>query len=457
MRLKTLYLSGLIILSLGIEIFAQTISPKAPVLLNMDYSRFRYDDQSNYLEIYYGFHPQQLTYVLNEGIYEGGILLSTKIQKSGTDEYVIDEDSPLELSEADTAGAWYHGPFISQSGYAIPYGEYTLQVIASDMKDDTRSDSLTLDLVVTPYGSDIAMSDIELCQKITRSDKQNDLYYKNALEVVPYPSLVYGASTTPVLFHYAEFYNVSPGHNYTVKTELLDANGTPVREQARQRNFASASSIEIGTTPVTNYPSGRYRFQLTLLDEAQEEMMKIDKEFYIFNPHLQVTPRASTGLDKTVFATLSDEDLNEEFDFARHVATEQEKKVFKELVTTEAKVEFMFELWNKVALGRGDIHPIMRDGYLERVQIADERFSAFRKRGWQSDMGKTFILYSEPDDIERIPAEPDVKPYEIWKYYSIENGVEFVFVDKLGFGEMELVNSTKRGELMDENWRRWLR
>ena len=83
MRLKTLYLSGFMIFVFCVELLTETIAPKGPVLLNLDYSRFRYADQSSYMEIYYGFHPQQLTYTLNEGQYEGGILLSIKVQKSG--------------------------------------------------------------------------------------------------------------------------------------------------------------------------------------------------------------------------------------------------------------------------------------------------------------------------------------------------------------------------------------
>ena len=39
---------------------------------------------------------------------------------------------------------------------------------------------------------------------------------------------------------------------------------------------------------------------------------------------------------------------------------------------------------------------------------------------------------------------------------AVENGVEFDFVDRSGFGEYQLVNSTKRGEMRDDDWQRYL-
>jgi len=44
----------------------------------------------------------------------------------------------------------------------------------------------------------------------------------------------------------------------------------------------------------------------------------------------------------------------------------------------------------------------------------------------------------------------------VWYFYQIENGVEFYFVDRTGFNEYILVNSTKRGELRDDQWQRYL-
>jgi hypothetical protein len=94
--------------------------------------------------------------------------------------------------------------------------------------------------------------------------------------------------------------------------------------------------------------------------------------------------------------------------------------------------------------------------YLQRVLSASQRFHALNRDGWRTDRGRVFILFGEPDEIERFPSSQEAKPYENWHYYSIENGVEFVFIDRSGFGEYILVHSTKRGELRDDDWQRFL-
>jgi len=79
------------------------------------------------------------------------------------------------------------------------------------------------------------------------------------------------------------------------------------------------------------------------------------------------------------------------------------------------------------------------------------------REGWEIDRGRVYILHGEPDEIERMPSSEDRKPYEIWHFYQIENGVQFIFVDRSGFGDYLLVHSTKRGELQDPTWERYLR
>ena len=48
--------------------------------------------------------------------------------------------------------------------------------------------------------------------------------------------------------------------------------------------------------------------------------------------------------------------------------------------------------------------------------------------------------------------EIDARAYKIWFYDQVEGGVEFVLVDRLGFGNYELVHSTKKGEIYNPDW-----
>ncbi|MEK6754765.1 MAG: GWxTD domain-containing protein, partial [Bacteroidota bacterium] len=97
-----------------------------------------------------------------------------------------------------------------------------------------------------------------------------------------------------------------------------------------------------------------------------------------------------------------------------------------------------------------------RMGYLQRLNAANQRFRTMAREGWKTDRGRVLLLFADPDEIERFPSSDNSKPYEIWNYYGIENGVQFVFIDRSGFGDYILVHSTKRGELRDDAWQRFL-
>ena len=56
------------------------------------------------------------------------------------------------------------------------------------------------------------------------------------------------------------------------------------------------------------------------------------------------------------------------------------------------------------------------------------------------------------DGLETDVFICETKPYEIWRYESIEGGVIFIFGDITGFSDYQLLHSTKRGELRDEYW-----
>ena len=95
--------------------------------------------------------------------------------------------------------------------------------------------------------------------------------------------------------------------------------------------------------------------------------------------------------------------------------------------------------------------------WLQRMGTANQRYSSLAKEGWRTDRGRVLILYGEPSEIDRKASTDRSKPYEIWYYYQIENSVQFVFIDRSGFGDYVLVHSTKRGEVQDESWEQYLK
>ncbi|RKZ28792.1 hypothetical protein DRQ26_00365 [bacterium] len=78
----------------------------------------------------------------------------------------------------------------------------------------------------------------------------------------------------------------------------------------------------------------------------------------------------------------------------------------------------------------------VKEEFFKRVQYANENFGTPTKRGWETDRGRVYITYGQPNEIERHPFEINTYPYEVWYYYSL--GLTFVFVDTFGDGDYQL-------------------
>lgn len=74
--------------------------------------------------------------------------------------------------------------------------------------------------------------------------------------------------------------------------------------------------------------------------------------------------------------------------------------------------------------------------YYYRIAHANREYGNFSK-GWQTDRGQVYVLYGEPDYIERHTYSfGSSKPYEIWTYNSF--GRRFIFIDRTGVGDYEI-------------------
>lgn len=457
MKLKFISIVLLAIGAVSIASGQEQLVPKSPFVLNVDYARFRLDDNSGYLEVYYGFYPRLITYGFAAGKYQGGVKLSMKLFNAMTKDVVREERSFLPLSLEDTSGASNRSTMTSQAGYALPFGDYVLSVAAQDSLTLSRRDSIALSIEIRPYGSNLTVSDIELCSSVKTSTEKSHPFYKNSLEVVPDAALVFGVMTHPVVFSYAEIYHLDPQQTYSVQSQIVDAGGKVVKESRKQHKYGMTDAVEVGSMTVTSLASGKYHFRYTISGEGERILARTDKTFYLSNPHVQVASPTAPILKSNELAGLSAEELEDEFRKAQYLATDQEIKTFSQIKTAEGRSEFLSKFWAEVQAGRLGKLPIPRVEYLQRAGRANQRYRVSGRDGWRTDRGRVYLLYGEPDEIERFPSSENSKPYEIWHFYSIESGVEFVFIDRSGFGDFILVHSTKRDELHDEDWARFLR
>jgi GWxTD domain-containing protein len=437
----------LLVLAAGL-LQAQILAPTENLQLRCDYARFRGDDKNMYIQVYYSLSQRAITYKQEDAGFKGGIELTLLALIKDSVVYADRWMVPHVVKDTTSLGSGMN--LIGATSFGLPEGEYTLKVIGRDKQNGVRRDSLLLRLPVKMIPDDrMSLSDIELASSIKQHGNPSSPFYKNTLEVVPQPEGLYGENQK--VFLYAEAYNLQKGGTngeYHIRILVYDAVGREVISRERARKRSAESTVILENFGVDQLKSGTYTLALGLLDAEKKIVASTGKKFFVYNRKLgtdSTLQAATRSGSMSEYASIPEAELDQEFDVARYESSDYEKSQYKALKSVEAKRRFMSDFWARRPIGH-------KQEYLARVAHANSNFAALGRKGYQTDRGRVYIVYGAPSDNERHPNESEYRPYEIWTYQEIQGGVIFVFVQRSNVGEYELVHSTHRNELHDDNW-----
>lgn len=121
----------------------------------------------------------------------------------------------------------------------------------------------------------------------------------------------------------------------------------------------------------------------------------------------------------------------------KYIASDEEMERFASASPSQREQLFR-QFWKKRDPTPSTPENERMNEYYRRIVYANAHFSSFRD-GWETDMGRVYVIFGAPTDVERHPFDIDKKPYEVWYYYDINR--KFLFVDEDGFGQYRLKSS----------------
>jgi GWxTD domain-containing protein len=334
--------------------------------------------------------------------------------------------------------------------FHIKPGRYTIHVTITDNNSgETRRREKEVDIKEFPSDK-LAFSDIEFATKIERVNTSGH-FIKNQLLIIPNADGIYGGELMTA-YYYSEIYNLSTDESekkYIVYRQIFDENLKLIKElEAKERPQKAASVVEADFFSCATLPTGAYFLQLKAQDGETGDTSSVWKKFWVYRPGETPAPQAVSdyGNLNDAIGKLSDEEANAELDYIRYLIDRADERLIKQ-IKPEGFKNFLLNFWkNKDATGA------MRYRYLTRITASNERFKSPFTPGWKTDRGRTFILYGEPDAIERRHFQFDSPDSEIWYYDQIEGGIMFLFSDIKGTSDFQQVYSTKVGEYIDAGW-----
>jgi GWxTD domain-containing protein len=423
--------------------FPQTEEPRK-FRMGLDYASFREfeDSTTSFVEIYYSFNRKELTFVPQED----GFYATVLMQLSILDQEGNEVESRLwntmskvnDAQEAETVDYMILDRITAQ----IPPGTYRINLKATDVNSLSEG-NVSIEAKVKDFAiPGLQFSDIQLAFS-AEADTSSCRFCKAVQRILPNPSRVF-THQSGMLYFYTEIYNLADfpkaKQEYELNFVVLDTSGNKLKDFGKQtKNKPGNSAVVISGINIFTLAGGKYVLMLEAKDKETGKKTQTTKDFIV--------------LREPTEDELIAEEVKKFKQDVTYIASGADLKMFEEL-NFVGKKSFIDDFWRKRDPDLETPENEFKIEHYRRINAANFKFSLTQETGdgWNTDMGRVYIRYGEPSEIERNPSAQGTKPWERWNYHDLEGGVYFIFVDEDGYGMYRLVHSDKKGEVSYPQW-----
>ncbi|MBC8182354.1 GWxTD domain-containing protein [candidate division KSB1 bacterium] len=424
--------------------------------LNMDICQYRFNPDSSLIEIYYSLlpakenSPESSAFVLELRITENQKPVINNLWKVQAEKQGEEEEQTQMIVDA--------------LRYLLTPGSYDLKLIAKNILQPNDIDSVEIsNLKIKSFGTEnVQMSDVEISQKIIPVNPANkNKFDKNRFNVTPFPLKVFAKENSDV-YYYFESYNLKPilkQSIFNIKRVVFDVNGLPVPTipaYSKKKRLRGMDDVEVGMFKISELPTGKYYLNFAILDSNLSEISSTTTSFYVHNPDVQVVDRNSLPIEAQMsgseIALLPQENLEIMIKATKYLVNDEEAKIINKLVNENANRIYLYRFWKERDSNPNTLALESYREMLKRVQFSNANFASMQKAGWESDRGRVLIKFGQPSEIQYYPNVAEFKEFQAWGYDNIESGVVFIFGVLGAFGNLQLIHSTKTGELRNDFW-----
>ncbi len=434
----------------------------------LSHATFNVPGQTPYVEVYLEIMGNTLVYnKLPSGLFQGSVLITMIIKQDST----IKDFKKYELLSnqiADTSSVGVN--FIDQQRFSLPNGNYVLELSIADNNVNKQAQSLNYPFTIDFPVDKPTVSTIQFVNSYTKTNEANILS-KSGYDLVPLVDNYYSPDKDKLIF-YAEVYN--PGHKEGSEEKFIISyylesfeNGRILNDFAKtKRESSKPVMVVLNEFDISKLPSGNYNVVISVRDKQNTEITSGTSFFERSNPEMDAVAQDYTSIDlSSAFSTsiMSADTLREYIQSLMPVATEMEK-LFINFQSKTAPLSALQQYFQKFWESRDPLMPKEAwETYNAQVKKVNAAFGTQVKKGYNTDMGYVYLKYGEPSTIQDVPFDAGTMqgrgsvPYQIWHYYSLNNGRErnkrFVFVSsEVSVRDYTLVHSDAVGEIQNYNW-----
>ena len=424
------------------------------------YSTFYSAEEGPFVETYLLVDGKSAQYSVNEKNLFQATIEVTMVFKQNDSIVAFKKYQLLSPETADTTKIDFN--FLDQQRTLIPNGTYDLELTILDKNSKNKPFFNIEKVIVNLNKKELIISDIELIESMKKTEKTNILS-KSGFDIIPYIINFYPKNIEKISF-YSEIYNATSvlGENepflINYYLESWETQLPMVKFNRVKRETTKGTNVIIGEFLLNDLPSGNYNLVIAVKDKNNET--KVSKKLFLYrsNPDVKYNESDFKNIDLSMLFVSKMKNLDTLTDYLKSlypISTELER-VFANNSLKRDDLPSMQKYFYNFWYTRNPSNPekAWRD-YFAELQKVNKMYRTGNRKGYETDRGRVYLQYGEPNTISKSENEPSAYPYEIWHYYNLRNQTNrrFVFyTEELATNDYELIHSDALGEINDPRW-----
>ncbi len=408
-----------------------------PDWFSVDWAAFKGNEDSTRVEFSYAIPYDRLNYEAGDTglVARFSIRFESKGDRGYRQDAVIFKQARLgSFSEARET----QRTFVDMFSVSMLPGRYWFRMTVAkpaEVQSDTSGETTdyteacsvedSIDVPDFKYG--FALSSLQLAAGVVFDT------VSGGFSVIPNPTRRYGTPGLDRVYFYYEGYGLDPAQDsYEVRVSMRRPSGssnehkTNFAEQTIVKHKSGARVSSALGVSVEGLTAGEYVLAVELYDRGRKESRTQEEVFWVGSPAEAARPTTPyrlqmSELEKQYYRKLS------------YIATPRELSYYNAL-SDSGKEAYLAWFWARHNLAE----------FARRMDTAARKFRTSRTSGIDTDRGRIYVKYGEPDEVERRVLEVDRKPREYWRYYGV--GYVFVFIDLTGDDNFRLAYTTSPDE-----------
>jgi GWxTD domain-containing protein len=413
--------------------------------------------QGNYIEVQLNFVGYSLNYIEKENKTVAEVQVTQLFSQQ--DEIVRYDKYVLESPEViDSLVENFH----DIQRFSLEPGEYTYELEIKDIHSKNEAISVKKQIKIVDLSNKVSVSDITPAENVSATNPENtSVFSKMGYDIVPMTSNYY-PTELEWMPYYVEVYNTADYYDDSIfvveqRIKGLD-NGFDLEKYTRYYRY-EANSIQpiVKVVDISMLPTGSYNLEINVLNRDKEimatrqynfdrnntqEVNNLAFEGIVMDPAFEESiPMDSTGYYVASLIPISRSgEVKNIIKLLKEKDNEKNKK-YLQAFWKETTPESPFEGWIK---------------YKAQVQSVEKLFATNYQVGFETDRGRVYLQYGQPNQVTERPSSPSEYPYEIWQYDKIGrfSNRRFVFYSPMNLNkDYRLLHSDMVGELQNYRWK----